>query len=383
MRKFFKKATAALLALVMAVSTTACSSTDKSWAMKSDSLTVPIGVYIYYLYNSYLTAASMTTDSSKPLLEQQIEGQNAEAWIKDDALTQTKMLYVINDKMKEMNLSLTADETKNTSSITDSEWNSVGSTFEKYGISKNSFNLAYADYYTKYQKVFDATYGKDGPKAVSDTDLKAYFEENYTDFAFMYQSLYTLESNGTSKALTTAEGNDIKKKFDAYAEDVRSGKKTLEQAAEDYQNSAKLSTSPYQASTQKIAGSSLPEEFINLVNSMKPGEVKTAEISGTYIVVQKYDIAKKFAEQFSTETSRNTILYDMKSQEFADEIEKEAKAYTKIEINQAAIDSYKPSMFETATSTPAVTVSEAASAAASEAASAASATDTASGASSK
>ncbi len=364
MIKSFKKAAAALLALVMAVSTTACS-TDKSWVMKSDSLTVPIGAYIYFLYNSYQSASSMVTDTTKPLLQQQVEGQNAEAWIKDQALTHTKMLYVLNDKMKELKLTLTADETKNISSTTDSQWEQSSSTLEKYGISKSSYNLAYADYFTKYQKVFNAVYGKGGAKAVSDADLKAYFEKNYTDFAFMYQSLYNADSNGTTKALTTAEANDIKKKFDAYAADVSSGKKTLEKAAEDYKTSAKLTEVPYQATTQSLTSSSLPTELITLLKSMKDGEIKTAEISGTYIVVQKNDITKKSAEQLGTEDGRSAVLSEMKAKEYSDEMEKEAKAYTKAQVNQAAVDSYKPAMFETATSsTAAATASTAASAAA-------------------
>jgi hypothetical protein len=372
MIKSFKKAAAALLALVMTVSTTACSA-DKSWAMKSDSLTVPIGAYIYFLYNSYQSASSTVTDTTKPLLQQQVDGQNAETWIKDQALTHTKMLYVLNDKMKELKITLTADETKYISSTTDSQWEQQSSTLEKYGISKSSFNLAYADYYTKYQKVFEATYGKGGSKAVSDADLKAYFEKNYTDFAFIYQSLYSIESNGSSKTLTAAEGNDIKKKFDAYAADVSSGKKTLEQAADDYKTSAKLTASPYQAATQSLASSTLPTELITLLKSMKNGEVKTAEISGTYIVVQKNDVTKKSTEQLGTADGRNTVLFEMKSKEYSDAMEKEAKAYTKAQVNQAAIDSYKPAMFETATSSAAAaTASTATSAAAGTASAAAS-----------
>lgn len=373
MIKSFKKAAAAMLAIVMAVSTAACS-TDKSWAMKSDTLTVPIGVYIYSLYNSYQSASSQVTDTTKPLLQQQIDGQNVEAWIKDQALTHTKMLYVLDDKMKEMKLSLTADETKYISSITDSEWSSLSSTLEKYGVSKSSFNIAYADYYIKYQKVFDATYGKGGTKAVSDADLKSYFEKNYTDFGFMYQSLYSIESNGATKALTTAEGNDIKKKFDAYAADVSSGKKTLEQAAQDYQTSAKLSQSPYQAATQPLTSSTLPADLITMLKSMKDGEVKAAEITGTYVVVQKNDVTKKSAEQLGTDTGRSSVLFEMKNKEYSDSMEKEAKAYTKAQINQAAIDSYKPAMFETPTSSAAAApaASAAPSAAAPGAASAAS-----------
>ncbi|HEX3038762.1 MAG TPA: hypothetical protein VHP54_00510, partial [Caproiciproducens sp.] len=62
-----------------------------------------------------------------------------------------------------------------------------------------------------------------------------------------------------------------------------------------------------------------------------------------------------------------------KSKEYSDAMEKEAKAYTKAQVNQAAIDSYKPAMFETATSSAAAaTASTVASAAAGTASAAAS-----------
>ena len=51
--KTWKKCLAAVLSLVMMVSATACSGTDKSWAVKSENLTVPIGAYIYNLYSAY------------------------------------------------------------------------------------------------------------------------------------------------------------------------------------------------------------------------------------------------------------------------------------------------------------------------------------------
>lgn len=55
--KRIKKITAALMALVIMLSTAACSA-DKSWAMKNDSMSAPIGVYIYYLYAAYQSAGS-------------------------------------------------------------------------------------------------------------------------------------------------------------------------------------------------------------------------------------------------------------------------------------------------------------------------------------
>lgn len=364
--KKIKRIAAAFLALVLTAGMAGCS-TDKSWAMKTDNLTVPIGTYIYYLYAAYQSAGSSVPDTAKPVLEQKIDGQDADAWIKAKALDYTKELLLVNDKMKELNLSLTAEETKSVSETTDSQWSQYSATLEKYGVSKNSFNLAYSDFYTKYQKVFEALYGKGGKKAVSDADLKAYYEKNYSDFSYVVAPLYKAGTNGSYAALTDAEKAALKKEFEGYAADVSAGKKTLQEAADAYKASSKQTTEQLHSSAAVLdTDTSLPADFKTLVKSMKTGEVKAAELSssGVYALVMKGDIAKKSAEQLSTENGRNAVLIQMKGTEFSDELAKEAKAYTKATVNQKALDSYKTSMFVT----PASSSKAAASAAVSSAA---------------
>ncbi|MBW7572796.1 peptidylprolyl isomerase [Caproiciproducens faecalis] len=372
MLKTTKKVVAAVLAVAMMAGITACKS-DKSWAMKNDSLTAPIGVYIYNLYNAYQSAQTMVTDTSKPLLEQKIDGKDANTYIKEKALDATKSLFVMNDKMKELGLSLTADETKSISSNTDTQWAQASSTLEKYGISKASFNLAYSDYYTKYQKVFTALYGKGGKKEVPEADLKAYFEKNYTDFSYFLKPLYSSDASGSTVMITKAEQAALEKEFNNYAADIKAGKMTMQQAADAFKTSSKQTTEQLQSGTEILdSASGFPDDFISLLSSMKAGEVKAAEISGTYLVVMKNDITKKTTEQLGSESTRNAILAQMKGKEYSDELDKEAAAYTKITLNQQAIDSYKPSMFETKTSSAAAVSSAAAASAASTAESTAS-----------
>ncbi len=370
--KRIKKITAALLALVIMAGTTACSA-DKSWAAKNNSMTAPIGAYIYYLYAAYQSAESSVTDTSKPVLSQQVDGKNAETWIKDKALDYTKMLFVVNDKMKELNLSLTTDETKSISDNTDSQWEQGSTTLEKFGISKSSFNLAYSDYYAKYQKVFSATYGKGGKKEVSDADIKAYFEKNYTDFSFIVDPLYTTDASGNAAALSDADKAKVKAEFDAYVADIKGGKKTMQQAADAFKASSKQTTEQLNTDTVALdTNTSYPKELITLIQSMKTGEVKAAEISGTYLIVMKNDITKKTAEKLSTDSGRTSILAQMKGTEYSEDMEKAAQAYKDLTINQKAIDSYKPSMFVTPTSSAAPAASTPAASAAASVASAAS-----------
>ncbi|QEY35338.1 hypothetical protein FL966_09930 [Caproiciproducens galactitolivorans] len=367
MIKILKKGVAVLLAFIMAASTAACASTDKSWAMKNNSLTVPIGVYIYNLYSAYQSANTLKKDPTKPVLDQKIENKSAEEYIKDKALTYTKMLLVLNDKMKELNLSLTAEETKTISSVTDAQWEQASSTLEKYGVSKQSFNLAYADFYTKYQKVFTALYGKGGKKEVPDSELKSYFEKNYTDFSFIAKSLYNTKSDGSVTPFTDQEKAAVKKQFDAYAAEVSSKKKTMKQIADEYKAASKQTTEQLQEATENLnTSTSYPADLKTLLDSMKPGEVKSAEISGAFLVVMKNDITKKTKDELSMESSRNNLLAEMKAEEFSKDLDKAAQSYSNVTLNQAAIDSYKPSMFvtETSSAAPAASTASAASSAA-------------------
>ena len=70
-----EKCLAAVLSLAIMASATACSGADKSWAVKNDNLTVPIGAYIYNLYSAYQQASVQVEDSTKPILEQTVEDQ--------------------------------------------------------------------------------------------------------------------------------------------------------------------------------------------------------------------------------------------------------------------------------------------------------------------
>lgn len=347
--KLLKKLTAALTAgALISGMATACSA-DKSWAVKDNSTTVPIGAYIYNLYGAYSAAESMVKDTSKPVLEQKIENQDATAWIRSKALTYTKSILVIDAKMKQMNLKLTDAETKQVSATSDSLWNQYSSTLEKYGIAESSFRVAYPDYYTKYQKVFDATYGKGGSKEVSDSELKNFYVKSYTDFSFIACPLYTTDSSGNFKAaLSTADQKKREQEFNNYASQIKAGKMTMQQASDAYQKSSKATTTPLQNETVNLStDTSYPQEFKSALKAMKPGEIKATEFKdlSLYILISKNDIGKKADEKLKDTSGKHSILADYKGKEFSDEIDKEASALKDVTVNDRAINSYNPSMF--------------------------------------
>ena len=146
----------------------------------------------------------------------------------------------------------------------------------------------------------------------------------------------------------------MKKEFDGYVTDIAAGKKTIQQAADAYKTSSKQTADPLQSVTADLSSStSYPADLVTMLKAMKNGEVKAAEISGTYLIAVKNDITKKTATELGTDNGRNSIIAQLKGTEYSADMDKLAAAYTNVTINQKALDSYKPSMFVTATSSAA------------------------------
>lgn len=347
--KTWKKCLAAVLSLAIMASATACSGADKSWAVKNDNLTVPIGAYIYNLYSAYQQASVQVEDSTKPILEQTVEDQDAATWIKENALRQTKSILVIDDKMKELNISLTEDELQQVSDQTDSYWGSISTAMTEYGVAKSSFNLAYADYYTKYTKVFDAIYGKGGTQEVSDADVKDYYVTNYMAFSYVLAPIIDM-TTGTN--LSEDELSQLDTEFKDYAAKINDGSMTAQEAADAYKTSSGDDTVQLYTDAANFNGetSSYPEEFGTSLKSMKDGECRIVEVQGLYkVLLVKDDVTATAEDKINDETSRTAILQNMKQEEFKQMIDEAADGYS-AEINQKAIDSYQPDMFVEETS---------------------------------
>ncbi|WP_283609140.1 hypothetical protein [Faecalispora anaeroviscerum] len=342
---FLKRLTASLLCVAMLTGMTACSGADKTWAAKTNEKTLPIGVYIYYEYLAYQNASSKIEDSSKPVLEQKVENTDATEWIKKKALDYTKLLFVIDNKMKELKLSLTDAETKEIASTATSQWTQYSSTLEGYGISKESYSTATAEFNTKSAKVFNAIYGKNGTKAVSDADLKTFFEKNYTDFSYVMLPLY---NPTTYAALDEKTEKDYKQFLEDQAAALNKGSTTFDAVSTAAQKKLSLDYAPSQTvTTQLNEESGYPSDLISLLSGMKTGEAKTITLStvSAALLVVKNDVTKKTATQLSDESTRSQVLSGMKNKEFEDEMTKIAEESKDITVNQKAINSYQPTMF--------------------------------------
>ena len=352
--KLRNKAVAALLAVALCIPAAGCSGGDKSWAVKDSAESVPIGAYIYNLFSAYGQADKQKTDSSKSVFDQKIENKDAKTWIREKALTSTKELLLFDKKMKDMNLTLSAAETKNASDMNAQVWGSYASTFEKYGIAQSSFETAYGTALEKERKIFDATYGKNGKQAVSDDDLKNYYTKNYTDFSYIACLLYKPDANGNaSSVFTDAQKKSAEAVINGYASQVEAGKMTMQQAADAYKTSLKGTQNELHSDSVNLAADTgYPSDMKNVLKGMKTGEFKTVELKDEqmYLLISKGDAAKSADAKVSSENDRESLLFSYKSDEFLSNLTKEADAMTGVTANDSALNSYDPKMFLSASS---------------------------------
>ena len=143
--KMIRKMTALLLALCVALGAVSCSTADQSWSAEKDGDRLPVGVYVYNLYAAISLAQTQDgVDTSANLLEQEIDGQPAEEWIRNEAMRMTKEIYYLRSELEARGIPLTDDEQTQAESLASSQWGYVPDSVKKY-VSLDSFTIAYGE----------------------------------------------------------------------------------------------------------------------------------------------------------------------------------------------------------------------------------------------
>lgn len=186
-----KKCAAVLTAGALALSMAACSS-DTSWIMRKDPLEMPVGVYINNLIQSYYEATTLVEDAEQDVLSQQIEGQDAEDWIQQNAIDETKKAMAICSEFNARNIAFSQEQLLSCQEQAASYYEQAGDNLEKNGISQDSIELIYQIAYMKTQ-LFQALYGPSGEDPVSDEELSNYYDDNYIKMAVQTFSFSDME----------------------------------------------------------------------------------------------------------------------------------------------------------------------------------------------
>ncbi len=383
----FTKIACVVLALVIALSTAACSLTPQM-CYKSDDLEIPVGVYIYNLYSAYNQAQNYaqqsdlydaeegTYDGKKSFLKLQITDDDgvtatADEWIVDTATDNTK--HTIATYLAFNDLGCTIDEATLSSYKTQAQeiWdhgyyyqyygeNPYSEIFEPMGVSFDSFYIA--TYYTgaMQEAVFDALYGATGVEAVSDDELTAFFTENYTSYKLFYTDLFTTESRATldengeettedvDVALSDEEIEEYTELFEQYVKDIKDGDK-YDDVLADYMDEFDIEEDPTTANVEILENSTIGDNIVAALEEIGENEATTFTIGDSdndqvLYFAYKAPIADEIENYIGDETNRASVLNEMKSDDLDDYLD--AIAESKGITLSNACKGYQPKMFE-------------------------------------
>lgn len=373
---FFKSIIATVLASILVVSTAACR--DMSYAIRANSISVPVGVYVYNEYISYYNAKKGVQNTSESPLKQvvsnsssenstssQIESESTSSndtsleetdetmsesqdlkgieWIKNDAMDKCKKYLAIECKMQELGISLTDDELKQAKENADKHWPYYSSALKNAGVSKDSFELATDVYNKKYDKTLDFIYDQDGSQAVSDDEFNSYFTQNYLDYEYISRGLTNYSQSGSSQKLSDDKIAELEKKFNAAADEINKGKDIKEVSDElsnEDDNITSVDTEPKQK--DKL---SLSDDVKTQFEQIKPKKAVVYKNDNTYYILYKKDINEDLKNITKGSDTKIDVLKAMKQNDFDNMLNDYIKNLN-IEVNNSVIRKYSPSFLE-------------------------------------
>lgn len=245
MRSVFKKAAAAVLAVVLAASLCGC---DRGYIMTVDGMDIRNGIYLSFLKSAYTSATDKVEEqksddddsesddktSAVPVTDEQIDGKTGSQWIKDETLRNVRMFVAIQRQCDRFGLTLTEEDIREINSEINEMWDdennylqylygfkTMGEYYESQGIGQESMRELYR--VNKLQdKLFMYYYGKGGELEVSESEINEYMKENYAvvkvqGFSYTDASGKKLESDADKKA--------VKDEAQKYADRINNGEK--------------------------------------------------------------------------------------------------------------------------------------------------------------
>jgi len=388
--KKFKSLFAMLLAIVVALSFTACHPKDELAATITDPETgkkvnITTAQYLYAMVsavqeaNTLIDEAQEDEEEIKDYTKYKVEETNDEGkttkteyekWVNnkiDENLRATAIGELYKDIYK---LELTEEEESSISSYAQMYWSyGVQATFEKNGIGLETYEkIMKGDYYK--EEYFKYLYDKEGKKAVAEKDIESFCKKNYALANVLSISIAEEtdeESEGTEATetqKTTITLKEAKSLLKSYKEKLESGDiafvdayvEVMEVYDGETLESKKNDAGTYDEDVaETVLGSdktSYSDEKFDTVSDMKVGSYKiiTAEDKSAVYLVEKLNLEKEYAgvhtheegeehhedeeETPFYETFRSDILHALKDEEFEEENEKFQKTL-KIETTSA------------------------------------------------
>ncbi|MBO4468488.1 MAG: hypothetical protein J5766_04230, partial [Clostridia bacterium] len=291
------------------------------------------GMYLAVLYNhaysaiSQIYSANTELDTSKEgyYRNEKIDGKVFGDYVTEKTLESLKNIVAVEAYMKNNDIALTEEEESNFKENALLLWNtkftyddednySLGKYLENNGVAKSTY-LSMLRGLQLNDIAFEKMYGAEGKKAITEDEIKAYFNEHYL--------VVNEISTTTYSSKTDEEKASIKAKYEECEANVNSGKMTFEAAYAEL--SALESTDDETGSTESATpnDSYLTEDSGDDYTTAKDMANNTAKLiamddDAGFRLIYKKDIT---ADTQGATTYDSAIRQALKGEEFQNELD--------------------------------------------------------------
>ena len=340
-------------ASAMLLSAAGCA--DTSWSFKSSEKTLSNGAWIYYTnaaLGDAVTEIEKESETSVDITKDDISSKkigdkNAVDWAYDKAKENAKEYLTIEKLCAEYKLEADKESAKNLKKTYSSYFDAgYMDLYKELGVSVDTFVDCFGVYQERYEQVFEYVYGKDGPNAVSDDEIKKYFKDNYTSYYYISYSLKTTDPEDSEKTVDVDDDtkDKVKLNFSKYAKELNEGKDTA--AIEDeYKTDFSVDTVPATKNTEILKDSSMSEELQKAITELGAKKATIKVIDDTEYLIYRGDINAEAEElvkdesESTAQVTKHTVLHSMKSDDFKKFVEEQQKNL-KAEENEACFSKY-------------------------------------------
>ena len=337
---WMKRLTAIALCGALVASLAGCSGADTTWIAKYGDTKLPAGVYIATMMDVYSEAKYRVPDQKGDLLSQQIDEVNADEWICNETMNRVKEHIAIDQLFDEMGLSFTEEQQKQIDDSFTYQWGMLQKIYELNGVGETSLKLNLENN-AKVNVLFQAIYGKDGTKAVSDEELLDKIEQDYAKTQYILLS----KVDNTGTALPEDKLATVKELAESYLARAQAGEKILDLILEEEKRTAENPDDVHSHEDETIhdalvskENSNFPKEFVEAIFQKELNEPFLVETEEYLFVATRLSVR----DEKMLESLRNTALLSLKSEEFQKDLEDRANSLENVTINEGAVNRYTP-----------------------------------------
>lgn len=361
--KFTKRAVAALIAALLALTMVGCHEA-KEIVASYDDIEITGGMYLAMLLEADGAARTLADEQNegdaqiKDYGDVQIKNDGKVVDYYDYVKDETKKLvrqYIATETLaKEYKVTLSDEDKAGLDAYVSYLWDSYGYgiMYEENGVNRTS--------YTEYMRnagylrgnLFEAIYGKEGKTPVTEEELKKYMNDNYCIANVITENLSNTDENGNTTTLTEDEAKDLLEKLNTYADRLTKGdadfetifhehnesehekedtadadnktddKEADKDTEETTEETKEAPTKPLDSHATLLSNKETGNESANFdeIYKMKVGEVKVIESEDSYTLVVKSDIN---ADPYYIYSLDESLRQQIKGDEFNNKLDEE------------------------------------------------------------